>query len=606
MNQLCKVCGEPAAGYHFGAFTCEGCKSFFGRTYNNPSTIGDCKNNNQCVINKKNRTSCKCCRLKKCIQVGMSKTGSRYGRRSNWFKLHCLIDNQTSLTTNTNGSIQLNESFNENKDLVNQFKSEANLRENVNNHVKNPTTNGINNNTIINNNNNNSNNNNNVNNNNNKNNIINNKNSSTNNNLSNHNGNNNHTLHNITNHSNVVLTSNGNKNQTHVSPGNHNGSSDGPSPLLTLGSEGSSGRVNHHSSPCSIIEVAKAFGFSNFDPTNSFMLHPYSDSKANLKLAAAVAAVAQASSSKSSHQDQQHHLHPHSLHSQFIHPLNISSSSSSSPPIVSGQTSQVNLSTPAIGSTITTPLSNSSSPSITSNGRVATPNDNLTFPFHHHQLGSQSHHGIPISPIAPMSPLDPSSRHLFHSAVQLFGKGFNVLPKEFNNYLLSSAYSNRLFPIGSINQVSKLTSSSSVSLSPSSHFLNIKGAPPSPSDIIYGNGLSSDQERPIDLSRSSVSVKPLNPHNRNKSKKQPRRATRGSEDEEEEEEDAEDAELCLHDDNNNPTTGDEGSKSCMIGDHDSGFSPSSNEDNIVTTPLDLTAKKSPTPPPSAPPSMTLP
>lgn len=26
MNQLCKVCGEPAAGYHFGAFTCEGCK----------------------------------------------------------------------------------------------------------------------------------------------------------------------------------------------------------------------------------------------------------------------------------------------------------------------------------------------------------------------------------------------------------------------------------------------------------------------------------------------------------------------------------------------------------------------------------------------------
>lgn len=26
MNPLCKVCGDPAAGYHFGAFTCEGCK----------------------------------------------------------------------------------------------------------------------------------------------------------------------------------------------------------------------------------------------------------------------------------------------------------------------------------------------------------------------------------------------------------------------------------------------------------------------------------------------------------------------------------------------------------------------------------------------------
>ncbi|CAG2163318.1 unnamed protein product, partial [Oppiella nova] len=30
MNQLCKVCGEPAAGYHFGAFTCEGCKVGIG------------------------------------------------------------------------------------------------------------------------------------------------------------------------------------------------------------------------------------------------------------------------------------------------------------------------------------------------------------------------------------------------------------------------------------------------------------------------------------------------------------------------------------------------------------------------------------------------
>lgn len=26
MNPLCKVCADPAAGYHFGAFTCEGCK----------------------------------------------------------------------------------------------------------------------------------------------------------------------------------------------------------------------------------------------------------------------------------------------------------------------------------------------------------------------------------------------------------------------------------------------------------------------------------------------------------------------------------------------------------------------------------------------------
>ncbi|XP_041784657.1 protein embryonic gonad-like isoform X1 [Anopheles merus] len=94
MNQQCKVCGEPAAGFHFGAFTCEGCKSFFGRTYNNLSSISECKNNGECVINKKNRTACKACRLRKCLVVGMSKSGSRYGRRSNWFKIHCLLQEQ--------------------------------------------------------------------------------------------------------------------------------------------------------------------------------------------------------------------------------------------------------------------------------------------------------------------------------------------------------------------------------------------------------------------------------------------------------------------------------------------------------------------------------
>ncbi|KAL0270959.1 UNVERIFIED_CONTAM: hypothetical protein PYX00_008219 [Menopon gallinae] len=94
MNQLCRVCGEPAAGFHFGAFTCEGCKSFFGRTYNNLGSITECKNNGECVINKKNRTACKACRLRKCLLVGMSKSGSRYGRRSNWFKIHCLLQEQ--------------------------------------------------------------------------------------------------------------------------------------------------------------------------------------------------------------------------------------------------------------------------------------------------------------------------------------------------------------------------------------------------------------------------------------------------------------------------------------------------------------------------------
>ncbi|XP_045467827.1 knirps-related protein-like [Harmonia axyridis] len=69
-------------------------QSFFGRSYNNMSSISDCKNNGECVINKKNRTACKSCRLRKCVLVGMSKSGSRYGRRSNCFKIHCLLQDQ--------------------------------------------------------------------------------------------------------------------------------------------------------------------------------------------------------------------------------------------------------------------------------------------------------------------------------------------------------------------------------------------------------------------------------------------------------------------------------------------------------------------------------
>ncbi|XP_055371992.1 protein embryonic gonad-like [Condylostylus longicornis] len=143
MNQMCKVCGEPAAGFHFGAFTCEGCKSFFGRTYNNISAISGCKNNGDCIINKKNRTACKACRLRKCLLVGMSKSGSRYGRRSNWFKIHCLLQEQQSHhqqqqqhqqnfvnnNNNNNDSTNNNSTKNDNKSSSPQQITSSNLEQ---------------------------------------------------------------------------------------------------------------------------------------------------------------------------------------------------------------------------------------------------------------------------------------------------------------------------------------------------------------------------------------------------------------------------------------------------------------------------------------------
>ena len=75
----CRVCGGTATGIHYGVNTCEACKAFFRRSLveNNKYVCprdGDCK-----IINHK-RANCSACRLKKCIDLGMSKKAVRHGR----------------------------------------------------------------------------------------------------------------------------------------------------------------------------------------------------------------------------------------------------------------------------------------------------------------------------------------------------------------------------------------------------------------------------------------------------------------------------------------------------------------------------------------------
>lgn len=69
-------------------------QSFFGRAFNKSQVIPECRKRSKCVINKITRTACKACRLTKCLQVGMSKDGSRFGRRSNWFKMKFRLADQ--------------------------------------------------------------------------------------------------------------------------------------------------------------------------------------------------------------------------------------------------------------------------------------------------------------------------------------------------------------------------------------------------------------------------------------------------------------------------------------------------------------------------------
>lgn len=84
----CRVCGGPSSGFHFGALTCEGCKGFFRRTVLSNVRL-ECLSNNDCPITPANRNMCKSCRFRRCLAVGMSKSGSRIGRQPNAIKYYC-------------------------------------------------------------------------------------------------------------------------------------------------------------------------------------------------------------------------------------------------------------------------------------------------------------------------------------------------------------------------------------------------------------------------------------------------------------------------------------------------------------------------------------
>ncbi|XP_034756197.1 estrogen receptor 2a [Etheostoma cragini] len=75
----CAVCHDHASGYHYGVWSCEGCKAFFKRSIQGHNDY-ICPATNQCTIDKNRRKSCQACRLRKCCEVGMTKCGMRKER----------------------------------------------------------------------------------------------------------------------------------------------------------------------------------------------------------------------------------------------------------------------------------------------------------------------------------------------------------------------------------------------------------------------------------------------------------------------------------------------------------------------------------------------
>merc|ERR1712241_1148941 len=71
-KHLCTICGDKASGKHYGVYSCEGCKGFFKRTVRKELSYA-CRENKNCVIDKRQRNRCQYCRYMKCLQTGMKR-----------------------------------------------------------------------------------------------------------------------------------------------------------------------------------------------------------------------------------------------------------------------------------------------------------------------------------------------------------------------------------------------------------------------------------------------------------------------------------------------------------------------------------------------------
>ncbi|XP_045575385.1 estrogen receptor isoform X1 [Salmo salar] len=78
-TRYCAVCSDFASGYHYGVWSCEGCKAFFKRSIQGHNDYM-CPATNQCTMDRNRRKSCQACRLRKCYEVGMVKGGLRKDR----------------------------------------------------------------------------------------------------------------------------------------------------------------------------------------------------------------------------------------------------------------------------------------------------------------------------------------------------------------------------------------------------------------------------------------------------------------------------------------------------------------------------------------------
>ncbi|GFW74263.1 retinoic acid receptor RXR [Trichonephila clavipes] len=81
-KHLCSICGDRASGKHYGVYSCEGCKGFFKRTVRKDLSYA-CREDRNCIIDKRQRNRCQYCRYQKCLSMGMKREAVQEERQRN-------------------------------------------------------------------------------------------------------------------------------------------------------------------------------------------------------------------------------------------------------------------------------------------------------------------------------------------------------------------------------------------------------------------------------------------------------------------------------------------------------------------------------------------
>ncbi|XP_051722542.1 retinoic acid receptor RXR-beta-B isoform X2 [Ctenopharyngodon idella] len=81
-KRMCSICGDRSSGKHYGVYSCEGCKGFFKRTVRKDLSY-TCRDNKECLVDKRQRNRCQYCRYQKCLAMGMKREAVQEERQKN-------------------------------------------------------------------------------------------------------------------------------------------------------------------------------------------------------------------------------------------------------------------------------------------------------------------------------------------------------------------------------------------------------------------------------------------------------------------------------------------------------------------------------------------